>query len=190
MNDPAAATTPLTLLRRLLRRLLRALLPFAVAVAVALALQAVVGRLYEVRQGSMEQTLTDGDLLLGEKLTPRFGTLAYGDVVVFSIPDGPAPGEALIKRVVGLPGDELRIADGVLYRNGVPVLEPYIYSISGGTTPVTEDDQWTIVAGELFVMGDHRDGSTDSRAFGPIALAAVEARILFRVAPFGGFAAP
>ncbi len=186
MNTPTASTTALALLRRLLR----ALLPFAVAVAVALTLQAVVGRLYEVRQGSMEQTLTDGDLLLGEKLTPRFGTLAYGDVVVFTISDGPAPGEALIKRVVGLPGDTLRIADGVLYRNGEPVLEPYVYSVSGGTTPVTEEDQWSIAAGELFVMGDHRDGSTDSRAFGPIALAEVDARILFRVAPFSGFAAP
>ena len=184
MDTPAAHPTPLS------RRLLGALLPFVIAVGVALAFQATVGRLYEVHQRSMEQTLQPGDILFGEKLTPRFGSLAYGDIVVFTIDRGPVPGEALIKRVVGLPGDELRIADGVLYRNGEPLFEPYVYSVSGGTTPVTEEDQWTIAAGELFVMGDHRDGSTDSRAFGPIALAEVDARILFRVAPFSGFAAP
>lgn len=138
----------------------------------------------------MERTLTDGDILLGEKLTPRFGTLAYGDVVVFSIPDGPAPGEALIKRVVGLSGDELRIADGVLYRNGEAIFEPYVYSVSGETQPLTEITEWRIPIGSVFVLGDHRDGSTDSRDFGPVAIDAVDARILFRVVPFDGFSAP
>ena len=184
MDTPAAHPTPLS------RRLLGALLPFVIAIGVALTLQATVGRLYEVHQSSMEQTLQPGDILFGEKITPRFGSLTYGDIVVFTIDRGPVPGEALIKRVVGLPGDELRIADGVLYRNGEPLFEPYTYSQSGRTEPLTTDDHWTIPAGELFVMGDHRDGSTDSRVFGPVAIAEVEARVLFRAVPLSGVDAP
>lgn len=185
MNTPVS-TAPAALPRRIAR----AVLPFTIAVAIALTLQATVARLYEVHQGSMERTLISGDILLGEKLTPRFGSFAYGDVVVFTIEAGPVPDEALIKRVVGLPGDELRIADGVLYRNDAPVFEPYVFSLSGGTEPTTAEDRWTVPDGHLFVMGDHRDSSTDSRAFGPIARADVDARILFRVMPFDGLEAP
>jgi signal peptidase I len=184
VKTPAAHPTPL------LRRLLGALLPFVIAIGVALTLQATVGRLYEVHQSSMEQTLQPGDILFGEKISPRFGSLAYGDIVVFTIDRGPAPGASLIKRVIGLPGDELRIADGVLYRNGEPLFEPYTYSESGRTEPLTTDDHWTILSGELFVMGDHRDSSTDSRVFGPVAIAEVEARILFRAVPLSGVGAP
>ena len=173
----------------ILRSLVRFLLPFAVAIAVALLLQSYVGRLYAVEQTSMQQTLEPGDILLGEKLTPRFGSLAFGDIVVFTLETGPVPGRALIKRVIGLPGDTIRVADRVVYRNGEPLLEPYVHS-ENGTQPLGAGDSWTLAPGEYLLLGDHRDGSTDSRAFGPVPLSAIEARILLRVAPLSGFGAP
>jgi signal peptidase I len=183
----AAPASPPT--RSLLGRLARFLLPFLIAVAAALAIQGFAGRLYAVEQTSMAETLAPGDILVGEKLTPRIGELAYGDIVVFTLTDGPVPGRALIKRVVGLPGDTLRIADAVLYRNGEAQLEPYVHS-ANGTQPLGFGDAWTLGEGEYFLLGDHRDGSTDSRTFGPVPLAAIEARVLLRVAPLDTFGAP
>jgi signal peptidase I len=172
-------------------RSVRFLAPFVLAVIVALTIQATVARLYEVRQSSMERTLSEGDVLLGERLTPRFGTLSHGDVVIFSVTTGPFAGQPLVKRVVGLPGDTVELRDGVVFRNGRPLDEPYINSFAGRTDPlVAGATSWLLAEGTYFLLGDHRDGSVDSRAFGPVPLTAIEARVMFRVSPFGGFDAP
>lgn len=172
-------------------RSVRFLAPFVLAVLVALTIQATVARLYEVHQSSMEHTLSEGDVLLGERLTPRVGTLAHGDIVIFSVATGPFAGQALVKRVIGLPGDTVELRDGVVFRNGSPLDEPYLNSFAGRTDPLVEGaTSWTLAPGTYLLLGDHRDGSVDSRAFGPVPLAAIEARVMFRVSPFGGFDAP
>jgi signal peptidase I len=111
--------------------------------------------------------------------------------VVFSPPSDwtqdPTP---FIKRVIGLPGDRVEIKDdGKVYVNGVALDEPYTYKNAAGvnepTTTLTDQSSWVVPAGELFVMGDHRQKSADSRAFGPIPESNVIGRAFLRYWPIG-----
>lgn len=111
---------------------------------------------------SMEPTLHDGQYLMVNKLAYRLGMPNRGDIVVFPSPqDG---GRALIKRVVGLPGEEVAIAGGQVYINGARLMEPYLAPNHGlgdwGPTVLGE--------GEYLVLGDNRNNSNDSRNFGPV----------------------
>jgi signal peptidase I len=106
-------------------------------------------------------------------------TLDRGDVIVFHHPRD--TGTDLIKRVIGLPGDEIRIVEGQVVRNGERLEEPYV---DGADTVVYEnggDRTWTVPPGALFVMGDNRNHSSDSREWGfvPIDLVVGEAVFLY-----------
>ncbi|MGN6636734.1 MAG: signal peptidase I [Oryzihumus sp.] len=139
--------------------------------------------------GSMEPTLhgcqaCDGDRVLVDRLAARTGAIERGDVVVFRDtqgwvshpPDtaGPVvewlelaglapdePGENLVKRVIGIGGDRVEARSGVLYVNGVRLREPYL---TPGTSASATDFDVTVPAGHLWVMGDNRDDSADSRS--------------------------
>jgi signal peptidase I len=151
----------------------------------------------------MEPTLDISDRVLVEKVTYRFGEVERGDVVVFvhndpSL-DTPQPnpvarffiglGQAVgvtppsdrdfIKRVVGVPGDKLSCSGGRLYRNGSPTDEPYL--LGDATTDCSPS---TVPEGKLFVMGDNRNNSQDSRVFGPIDRSSVVGRAFVRIWPF------
>ena len=126
-----------------------------------------------IPSGSMLPTLQLKDRILVEKLRPRIshnrhGHLHRGDVVVFAPPNqlvaaGYDPKAALIKRVVGLPGDELAVEQGVLRRNGAVVEEPWLReAITYAMEPVTVPDD------ALWVMGDNRNASLDSHLWGPL----------------------
>lgn len=112
---------------------------------------------------SMLPRLEDQDRLFINKLAYRMGDIQRGDVVVFLYPHDHQ--KSYIKRVIALPGDELRIEHGHVYVNGKELVESYV-------PPRFEDDRSqpeTIVPEhEYFVMGDHRSISSDSRDFGPV----------------------
>ena len=113
---------------------------------------------------SMLPRLEDQDRLFINKFAYRIGDIHRGDVVVFLYPHDTT--KSYIKRVIALPGDDLRIDHGTVYVNGVAKKEPYV--------PLKyEDDrsqpEITVPSGEYFVMGDHRSISSDSRDFGPVA---------------------
>jgi signal peptidase I len=112
---------------------------------------------------SMLPRLEDQDRLFINKLAYRVGEIHRGDVVVFLYPHDHE--KSYIKRVIALPGDELRIDHGQVYVNGAPVEESYVPKLF-------EDDrsqpEMKIPAHEYFVMGDHRSISSDSRDFGPV----------------------
>jgi signal peptidase I len=131
----------------------------------------------------MEQTLEPGQYVLVDKLSPRWDTYGRGDVVVFNPPstwtEDPTP---FIKRVIGLPGDTIEIKNGHVNVNGTPLEEPYVYDGQPTTAP-EEPASWVVPDGELFVMGDHRAASADSRAFGPIGRDAVIGRAWLRYWP-------
>jgi signal peptidase I len=97
----------------------------------------------------------------------------------------------LIKRVIGLPGDRLELRDGKVFVNGSEIPEPYVYTDHGvpqSTEPSGEAaTQWLVPAGDLFVMGDHRHDSSDSRTFGPIEIAHVIGRAWLRYWPISSF---
>ncbi len=134
-----------------------------------LVIQNFVAQPYLVQQMSMEHSLEPGDYVLVDKLTPRFDGYSRGDVIVFSPPPGFEDGGTtpFIKRVIGLPGDTVSIHDGQVWINGVALVEPYVYE-GQPTDPPPAQSTWVVPPGELFVLGDHRAASQDSRVFGMI----------------------
>lgn len=118
---------------------------------------------------SMRPTLISGEWIVVNRLTYKFGLPHRGDVIVF-LPPTNAQTDDLIKRVVGLPGETVETRDGAVWIDGKVLDEPYAAGIS------TPDNQWQLGAGQLFVMGDNRQLSLDSRSFGPISLHQVVGR--------------
>jgi signal peptidase I len=162
-------------------------------IVIFFAIQTFVAQPFKVEGGSMEATLLDGHYVLIDKLTPRWAPYGRGDIVVLEQPGPGSPTGAppFIKRVIGLPGDHVELIDGIVHVNGVPLDEPYIYTADG--VPQTTDEtpggprEWHVPVGRLFVLGDHRWDSSDSRAFGPIETSKVLGRAWLRYWPLDAF---
>jgi signal peptidase I len=157
-------------------------------------IQNFVAQPYKVQQQSMERTLEPEQYVLVDKLTPRFDTYKRGDIVVFTPPeDWGDNGTPFIKRVIGVAGDTVEIRDdGLVYIDDVALDEPYLYSDEPGgppqaTTAPLEQANWTIADDEVFLMGDHRSNSADSRTFGPVATDQVIGRAWLRYWPLDTF---
>lgn len=147
---------------------------FVLFALMAFALRAWVFELRVIPSASMRPALEIGDRLLVEKLTPRWRGLRRGAVVVFVPPvTGVTPRGALVKRVVGLPGERISFRDRRVWIEGRPLAEPYL---TAGTQTMPWPGQREkptvrlIPAGSIFVLGDNRQDSTDSRHFGFVAL--------------------
>jgi signal peptidase I len=145
-----------------------------VAVAVALLIQAFLVKPYRIPSPSMEDTLLIGDRVLVDRISWRFSQPERGDIVVFHPPVG---GSVLIKRIIGLPNDEISLRGGFVYINGRRLDEPYVRRVDGRqepSEPFSNGLPWSLQepykapAGSYFVMGDNRTDSGDSRDFGPI----------------------
>jgi signal peptidase I len=152
-------------------------------------IQNFIAQPYQVQQQSMEHTLEPGQYVLVDKLTPRWDSYSRGDIVVFNPPESwtsdPTP---FIKRVIGLPGDKVEIHDdGIVYVNGTALDETYTFrnaaGVNGPTTASSDQSTWVVPDGQLFVMGDHRGSSADSRVFGPINVSNVIGRAFLRYWP-------
>jgi signal peptidase I len=155
--------------------------------------QNFIAQPYKVQMQSMERTLEPDQYVLVDKLTPRFDAYNRGDIVVFDPPaDWGDRSTPYIKRVIGEPGDKVEIrGDGLVYVNGFELVEPYLYADEAGHPQVTsaplDVSTWTIPEGELFLMGDHRQSSSDSRTFGPVPIDRVIGRAWLRYWPLGTF---
>jgi signal peptidase I len=157
-------------------------------------IQTFVAQPFQVKQTSMETTLEPGQYVLVDKLTPRWSPYQRGDIVVLHPPAGweDRDDTPFIKRVIGLPGDKVSIHDGTVYVNGHALDEAdYTFHDQAGdaqpTTSLDRTSSWTVGADELFVMGDHREASADSRIFGPIKVASVVGRAFLRYWPASTF---
>jgi signal peptidase I len=117
---------------------------------------AVVGR-YRIDGNSMNPTLLNGEYLLISNFAYQLDEPERGDIIVFRHPRSELN---LIKRVIGLPGDTIDIQNGQVSVNGVAVDEPYIQA------PPTYNSSWVVPADEYFVLGDNRNNSSDSHAWG------------------------
>lgn len=173
-------------MRRLLSRAVFIAETATLTVLLTVALQAFIAQPYRVEHTSMLDTLREGQLLLVDKLGPRITGYARGDIVVFQPPPGASQsGAPFIKRVIGLPGDRIDLVGGRVQVNGV-ALDESAYTYEGQPTlPTGTLDHWLVPQGSLFVMGDHRADSTDSRAaaLGPIPESSVIGRAVVRYWP-------
>jgi signal peptidase I len=186
--------------RRPARLLLELVETLVLTLLIFFVIQTFVAQPFQVQQTSMERTLEPGQFVLVDKLTPRFEPYHRGDIIVLHPPAGWEDGgeTPFVKRVVGLPGDQIDLRDGTVYINGTALDESaYTYRDANGqngpTTPLTGTSSWTLGPNQLFVMGDHREASSDSRAFGPIDTSAVIGRAFLRYWPaasIGILAAP
>ena len=156
--------------------------PTVLATAIAVAGTVVLVRAaalepVQVSSASMEPTLHVGSTVLVDKLSIHWRHLAPGDLVIFTSPDD---GEDTVKRVVALAGQTVSLDDAVLHVDGVAVDEPQVdLSRIDGTYfgPVT------VPQGSVFVLGDARDVSIDSRTYGAIPLRDVAGRVLATIPP-------
>jgi signal peptidase I len=157
-------------------------------------IQTFIAQPYKVQQQSMEHTLEPDQYVLVDKLTPRFDSYKRGDIVVFTPPADWAQedGTPFIKRVIGLGGDTVEIRDGGVLINGTKIDEPYLYAAASGesaqpTTVSGDETRWVVPTGDLFLMGDHRANSADSRTFGPVPDGQVIGRAWLRYWPLNTF---
>jgi len=142
--------------------------------------RAVVVVPVRVDSASMEPTLQHGDVVMVSRRPPRVADLARGDLVVFR---WHATGPRTLKRVVGLAGDVLVVRDAVLYVNEEPVAEPYVqHALIDGYYSAT----FTVPEGRVFLLGDNRGNSIDSRDYGPVGASDLLGRVLLRIWPLGG----
>jgi len=182
----------------------------AAALGLALAIQAFVVKPYRIPSGSMLPTLRINQRVLVNRLGNDFSSPHLGEIVVFHPPrnfdggcadqnegvdsDGAADtkpcgvaqtdrsAETFIKRVVGLPGDRIRITDGHVYRDGVRESDPYIVPCGGGGS-CSFSGSITVPKGDYYMMGDNRPDSEDSRFWGPVPRAWIIGKAFFTYWP-------
>lgn len=164
----------------MIRRILARLAYIALIVGAALCVRAYVAAPYVIPSASMEPMLQTGDRLIADKLsyTQNVDPVA-GDIVIFA---KPSDGTRLIKRVIAVAGQTVDIYDGHVYVDGDELSEPY----AQGDTYKLESSiayPYAVPAGCVWVMGDNRENSSDSRVFGAIEVSSIEARAYLRYYP-------
>lgn len=131
-----------------------------------------------VPSGSMVSTINIGDKVIGFRLSYLFSDPKRGDIVMFNAPDKEKT--IYIKRIIGLPGDTIVIQDNKLYINGELYEEDYL---KNGWTKMIGTYTYEVPQGEYFMMGDNRDSSNDSRAWGSVKKDEIIAKAIFRYYP-------
>ncbi len=135
------------------------------AVLAALIRLLVVAPFY-VPSGSMRPTLQPGDYVLANRFVYYLHPPRRGDVIVFRYPQDAR--RDFVKRVIGVPGDVVEERDGQVLVNSEPVVEPYVLHMSAGTPWIPQQGSWRVPPGRLFVLGDNREASLDSRFWGTV----------------------
>src|SRR4051812_39153289 len=138
----------------------------AFSVLLAVVLIVFIYQPVKVEGTSMMPTLTDQERIFINKFTYRFGLgdVQRGDTVVFWYPQDPS--KSYIKRVIGVPGDRVKVDGGQVYVNGEALLEDYVPKENRDYVSWREGQEQTVPASRYFVLGDHRNSSSDSRMWG------------------------
>lgn len=151
------------------------------ALLISMAVRTAIVEGYWIPSGSMEPTLAVGDRILASKLSYRFAEPSRGDIVIFAPPPNvPLSGPHVVKRVVAVEGDIVEVRQGRLYVNGRPQEERYLKELSQYDLPSVR-----VPSGMLFVLGDNRNNSFDSHAWGFLPRENVEAKAFARYWPVG-----
>ena len=136
------------------------------AIAIFLFIYLLVLQPHKIKGDSMQPNYPDGEFLLTDKLSYRFGKPERGDVVVFEAPG--VQDEEYIKRIIGLPGERIMIKDSKVFINGQLLEEPYIAETlnTGSGIFSTEGKEVVVPENSFYVLGDNRPASSDSRTWG------------------------
>lgn len=157
-----------------------------VSVVLALLIVNYLGRFTVVDGNSMQPTLQNRNVVIVESLSLRMSSLENGDIVVLKIPELLGSNRTYaIKRVIAQEGQQVRIADGIVHVDGIPLSEPYTSDVP----TIAEDSPYrelVVPAGCLYVLGDNRnpDKSRDSRTFGVVNAERVIGKAFVRLFPF------
>lgn len=155
-----------------------------IALILALLIRLFVAEPRFIPSDSMVPTLEIGDRLVVEKVSYRLHPPEFGDIVVFDPPPqlqqfGFKKDQAFIKRIIGKPGQTVRVSGGKVYVGDRPLLEPYIAAPPDYVLPPVQ-----VPAGQFFVMGDNRPNSNDSHVWGFLPASNIIGRACFRFYPF------
>lgn len=172
-NVVALEEAPPSSARRVLLEIIETIV---LALVLFLAINFLTARI-RVDGSSMEPNFHDGDYVIVNRMAYRLGDIQRGDVIVFPYPLNEE--EDYIKRVIGLPGDHVAVYGGVVYVNGVALFETYIME-----KPDTDSAEVVVPDGYVFVMGDNRNASSDSRSWGPLKIEKIIGKAVFRYWPF------
>jgi signal peptidase I len=171
--EPPAPARQTPAAMQMLRDIAETLLPAAI---IAILINLFLAQATRVYGQSMEPNLHSDERLVVEKLSYRFHGPRRGDIVVLKIPDRSA--ELLIKRVIALPGERIEIHEGYVYIDGSMLDEPYLTQITSGVMTAQ-----IVPPFHIFVMGDNRGASNDSRSFGMVSLDNIVGRAWVRYWP-------
>ncbi len=179
--EPAAPVEmPLERKSSVLRFFLDILETVLLSVLLFMGINAISARV-RVDGSSMEPSFHHGEFVVVNRLSYKIGTFEMGDVVVFHYPRDPE--QEYIKRIIGLSGDQVSISDGVVSVNGEVMNEPYI------AAPPRYVGSWDVPDGNVFVLGDNRNNSSDSHNWGPLQIENIIGKAVFIYWPlteFGG----
>ncbi len=161
---------------------------FALVFAFFMFIRVFVIEPYRVPTGSMEPTIEVGDQVLAQKVTINLGLgVEQGDIVVFKNPDSTSDHDILVKRVIATEGQTVEFIDGVVYVDGTALDESYTqgstYPLASQASGVSVGYPYTVPEGYVWVMGDNRENSADSRYFGAVSEDDLIAVVVFRYWP-------
>jgi len=157
----------------------------AISIAIVVPIRYFIVQPFYVKGASMEPNFHDNEYLIIDEISYRFNEPKRGDIVVFRYPKNPQ--EYFIKRVIGLPGEQIQVKDGNVYlyngySEGKILIEDYLnpeiktFSINENIIDLKPD--------EYFLLGDNRNSSKDSRTFGPVNRSFIIGKVFFRGWPF------
>lgn len=175
-----------------LRGILEWVVTFALVFVFFIFIRMFVMEPYRVPTGSMEPTIEIGDQVFAQKVTVNLGLgVKQGDIVVFRNPDGTSEHDILVKRVIATGGQTVDLVDGVVFVDGEALEEPYVqgssYPLASQADGVSVGFPYTVPEGCVWVMGDNRENSADSRYFGAVSEDDLIAVVILRYWPINRF---
>jgi len=163
-----------------------------VALSAAFLIRAYVFQTFYIPSVSMVPTLQVGDRIIVSKLSTAFGDINRGDVIVFKHPPreqcggDTGPNSDLVKRIIGMPGDELTSRNNTIYVNGKKLVENWQHEPNLGS----DIGYVTVPKGQYFMMGDNRPSSCDSRMWGTLPESLIVGKVVLRIWPLSHFGHP
>jgi signal peptidase I, bacterial type len=159
-------------------------IPILVAVIIAFLLKSFVFERADVDGQSMQATLFNKDIIYVEKVNVLLKNIKRGQIIIFD--SNNQVHDIYVKRVIGVAGDAIQIKNGSVYLNGSKLKEDYLApnTITNPGSVISADSTYKIDKGCVFVLGDNRGNSRDSRELGQIKISDIKGHVIFRAYPF------